>query len=152
MATYGCDRQYLLSIFADNNTNNISAADMRIYVNCVYDNFLEIVNIIDNLDTYEGKKALSANQGAILNDKIENNTQNILDLNSNKIDKTDVYDKSESDSRYYTQSYINSNYYTISDTYNKAELDQALLNIQQAIVDLSNKLDCIIQRNNLIDC
>jgi hypothetical protein len=152
MATYGCDRQTLLQIFADNNTNNISAADMRTFVNCVYDNFLELTKVIDNLDTYSSNSALSANQGAILNDKIEQNQQDIVNLDSNKIDKTEVYDKSESDSRYYTQNYIDSNFYDTSNTYSKAEIDQVLQNIQQAIIDLSNRVDCIVTKNNLIDC
>ena len=52
MATGSCKKGNLLTIFSDNTTQNITAADMRILINCIYDNFLDIVNVVDNLDTY----------------------------------------------------------------------------------------------------
>jgi len=152
MATGACEKQNLLAVFADNDVQAITAADLRLLVNCIYDNFLDISFIIDNLETYEPKLALSANQGAILNDLIETNLQSINDLQSTKVDETNVYTKVESDSRYYTQTYIDSYIYTKQDVYNKQEISDKLNTLQDSINALNSRIDCIVQQNNLIDC
>jgi len=151
MATGACTKQNILATFADNNAQMITAADMRLLVNCVYDNFLDISNIIDNLDTYIVDKSLSANQGAILNDKIENNQQYIQDLNANKANLSEVYSRVDSDSRYYTRGYIDSGIYLKTETYNRQEIDNALFTIQQSFESLVDRIDNIVSKNNLIE-
>lgn len=63
-------RQILLDTFADNNAQQITAADLRQFVNSVYDEKVAITDIIDNLVTITTDQALSANQGKVLNDAI----------------------------------------------------------------------------------
>jgi hypothetical protein len=151
MATGACERQQLLAIFADNNAQMISAADLRIFVNCVYDNFLEVTKVIDNVETYNPTDALSANQGALLNDKIEIHAQEIIELNSNKADKSEVYSKVESDNRYYTQDQIDFAFYKKNETYNQQEIDNLIYTLQQSIQALNDRIDNIVQKNNLVE-
>jgi len=151
MATGACEKQNLLAVFADNDVQSITAADMRLLVNCVYDNFLEIIDVIDNLETYEPKLSLSANQGAILNDKIENNTLFIYNLENDKANKVDVYTKVEADNLFYTQTYIDNNYYNAQELYNKTEINDKLNSIQNSINDLNDRIDNIVTKNNLIE-
>jgi len=146
-----CSKSNLLTVFADNVTNDISAADMRLLINCVYDNFLDVQNVIDDLDTYNRKQALSANSGAVLNDKIENNIIEIVNIQANKANKSETYSRSDSDSRYYTQSFIDSNYYKTNESYNKTQIDQALQSVQLSLDAISARIDGIVQANNLID-
>jgi hypothetical protein len=151
MAIGACNQQALLAVFADNSAQNITAADMRLLINCVYDNFLDVVNIIDNVDTYIVDKALSANQGAILNDKIETNSQNIQDLETEKADAIDVYTKIESDTNYYNRTYTDANFYKKPELYTRQEIDNALFTIQQSLESLSARIDNIVSKNNLIE-
>jgi len=72
-------KQYILSLFPDNNNNEISAADIRIFVNAIFDEEIDTVDIIDNLFSTDGRVPLSANQGRILDDKI---TQTVVDIDS----------------------------------------------------------------------
>jgi len=98
-------KQYILSLFPDNNNNEITAADVRIFVNAIFDEEIDIVDIIDNLFSTNGQVPLSANQGRILDDKISANTVLIntkednlglgsrdqvlsIDLNNNKVWRT----------------------------------------------------------------
>jgi len=149
MATGSCEQSNLLTVFADNTTQNISPADMRLLVNCIYGAFLEISEVIDNLDTYDPLKALSAKAGAELADKVESNELRITNLENTKIDADDVYNKSESDNRYYTQTQIDSGFYTKQETYTRQEMDNALFILQQGIQDLSARIDNIVSKNNL---
>ena len=149
MATGGCELSNLLAVFADNTTQNISPADMRLFVNCVYGAFLEIAEVVDNTDTYDPTKALSANQGALLADKVDINSSDINDLENEKIDTNLVYTKAESDTRYYTQDQIDFSFYNKNEVYTKQESDNALFALQQSIEALSLRIDNIVQKNNL---
>ncbi len=151
MATGGCEKQNVLSLFPDNQAQEITPADLRQLVNCLYDNFLDIMYIIDNPDTYESKLALSANQGAILNDKIETNTQSILTLDSTKVDENMVYTKNESDSKYYNRTQIDNNIYTKNETYDRNYIDNQLYILQQSITTINQRIDDIVRLNNLIE-
>ena len=151
MATGACTLQNLLGVFADNNAQQISAADMRLLINCIYGNFLDIMYIIDDLETYQSKQALSARAGAELNDKVEQNTQMILDLETSKVDESEVYTKAESDTRFYTQQYIDAEIYTKSETYNKTEIDNLILSIQTGFDQINARIDNIVQKNGLIE-
>jgi len=151
MATGACELNNLLTTFADNTTQNISPADMRLLINCIYGNFLEISEVVDNLDTYDPLKGLSANSGAVLNDKVENNEARITSNEINKADANDVYTKGESDTRYYTQTQIDSGFYTKTEVYTKQEVDNALFAIQQNLQALSERIDNIVTKNNLIE-
>jgi len=149
--TPGCDRSALLEEFKDNNTQEITAASMRLFVNCVYDNFIDLSKVIDNVITYDPKMTLSANQGAILNDKIEGLTVAVQDLDTNKAEKNDVYTKVESDDLFYTKTVIDSNYYLKTETYSALEVDQMFQSLQQSINALNDRIDNIVQKNNLIE-
>jgi len=72
-------KQYILGLFPDNNNNEISAADIRIFVNAIFDEEVDTTAIIDNLFSTDGQVPLSANQGRILDDKI---TQTVIDIDS----------------------------------------------------------------------
>jgi hypothetical protein len=122
---------------------------MRIMVDCVYDNFVDIVNIVDNLNSYYPNKVLSAKQGAILNDRISIIEDGIVELDNKKANSTDVYTKVESDTRYYTQDYINMNYYTNQEMYNKAEVDDLIATLQNLFIQLDERIDNIVAKNNL---
>jgi hypothetical protein len=143
MATPPCDKNGLLTVFADNTTQNITPADLRLFVTCIYDNFLDISNIIDNNDTYAPDMALSANMGAQLEDKVNDNNDNISTLERDKADANIVYTKAESDSRYYTQTQIDSNVALKSEIYTKQEIDNAMAAIEQSILVLSARIDCL---------
>jgi hypothetical protein len=149
MATPGCELNDLLAIFADNTTQNISPADMRQFVTCVYSYFLEISEVIDNLETYDAYKALSANQGALLSDKVEIQAQDIVDLKADKANADEVYTKGESDQRYYTQDQIDASIYTKNEVYTKQEVDNAMFAIQQEIQNINARLDCIVSHLNI---
>jgi hypothetical protein len=151
MATGACEKSNLLNVFRDNNTQAITAASMRLMVDCVYENFIEVNKIIDNLQTYDSTLVLSANQGAILNDLIEVNEQLIQDLDANKVNTGDVYTKAESDNLYYNKSEIDANVYTKAEVYNKIEIDQMLDAIQNSINDLNARIDNIVIKNNLVE-
>ena len=149
MAAPGCDRQNLLNEFQDNETQQIQAASMRLLINCVYDSFVDYQYVIDNLQTYESKMALSARQGAVLNDKIEQQSQDIINLDSEKADLNLVYTKAESDTRYYSQNYINANYYTVNQVYDKTEVDNLVLTLETLISDIHARIDNLVIKNNL---
>jgi hypothetical protein len=151
MATPGCDRANLLYEFRDNDTQNITAASMRLFVNCVYDNFQDKTDIIDNVQTYETQNTLSANQGAILNDKINSLDNLITDLDQTKADITDVYTKVEINNNFYTKNYIDNSFYTTSETYNKSEVDSLFASVEQSLIALNNRITNIVQKNNLIE-
>ena len=151
MANPGCDKATLLTVFADNTTQNISPADMRQLINCVYDNFLDIANIIDNTDTYVADQALSANQGALLSDKLEDNEIRISDLEANKADLTSVYTKIQTNDLFYQKSFIDANFYTKNETYDITEIDNRLSALYQMIQDLDARIDNIVSKNNLIE-
>jgi len=147
---YGaCTQSNLLTVFSDNTTQNISPADMRLLVNCLYGGFLEISELIDNLDTYDATKGLTANQGALIGDKIDIMYSDISDLQNNKADANLVYTKGESDTRYYTQDQINSGFYLKNELYTRQEIDNAIFAIQQDLIALSARIDNIVSKNNL---
>jgi hypothetical protein len=151
MATGACSKQNLMNIFRDNNTQAITAASMRIMVDCVYDNFLDIQNIIDNLNSYYADKALSAQKGAILNDKIEFVKIDIADIQDTKAEKEFVYTKAESDSLYYNRDYIDTNIYTIQEVYTKTDVDNLIYTLQSILEQIDERIDNIVAKNNLIE-
>ena len=151
MATPGCDRSNLLYEFRDNDTQNITAASMRLFVNCVYDNFVENINIIDNLITYDAYKPLSANQGALLNDSINTINTKLNELDANKANLSDVYTKIEIDNAFYNKTYIDNNFYKNNELYSRPEIDSLLASIEQSLIALDNRITNIVQKNNLIE-
>ena len=151
MPSAGCSRDYLLNIFRDNATQAITAESMRIYVNCVYDNFVLIEKIVDDLNIYDPLSPLSANQGALLNDRVEVLEDTVIDLNDDKADVTSVYTKTESDSRYYERTIIDNNFYNKTESYSKDEIDAALISIQNLIQQLDDRIDNIVYKNNLVE-
>lgn len=151
MATGSCTLENLLGVFADNNAQQISAADMRLLINCIYGNFLDLMYVIDNLETYQSKQALSARAGAELNDKVEQNTQMIVELETSKVDESEVYTKAESDTKYYSQNYIDAEIYTKNETYNKSEIDNLIISIQTNFDQINARIDNIVYKNNLIE-
>lgn len=64
-------RLSLLDTFRDNNSQAITAADMRTLINSIYDEKISIEVIIDNLLSIDATKILSANQGRILKELID---------------------------------------------------------------------------------
>ena len=146
-----CTRELLLYEFRDNDTQAITADSMRLFVNCVYDNFLQLDSIVDNLITYDPQKSLSANQGAILNEKIEDLNQITQELDTNKANTIDVYNKSEIDSNFYNNTWIDANVYTKNKVYNKSEISHLLSVINHRLVALDNRITNIVQKNNLIE-
>ena len=64
-------RNILLDItFAPNSLTKISSADMREFVNYVYDDFMTKDNIADDLTTQDSTIALSARQGTIIDKEL----------------------------------------------------------------------------------
>jgi len=62
----------LLDLFADNNTQEIEAKDLREFVNAIYDeSVIKGENVIDNLNSAVIELPLSANQGRMLNNTKE---------------------------------------------------------------------------------
>ena len=151
MPVAGCSKEYILNLFRDNDVQAITAESMRVYVNCVYDNFIAIDSIVDDLNIYDRQSPLSANQGALLNDRVQTLESNVQDLESNKADATSVYTKTESDTRYYEKTIIDSNFYDKTETYSKNEIDAALISIQNLIQQLDDRIDNIVYKNNLVE-
>jgi hypothetical protein len=149
--TPGCDKNTLLYEFRDNNTQAITAASMRLLVNCLYDNFLTLDTIVDNLVTQDPYKSLSANQGVVLNEKFEYNSAKIQDLDVNKANITDVYDKNYIDRNYYNTQQIDANFYTKNEVYTKQEVDDILLSFEQRLIALDDRITNIVQKNNLVE-
>ena len=68
MATTQNSRDELLNLFPDNNQQLIEAADIRQFVNAIYDEaVIKGEDVVDNLSTISTTLPLSANQGRILN-------------------------------------------------------------------------------------
>lgn len=65
-------KDYILSLFPDNVNNEITAADLRIFVNSVFDEKIDKTDIQDNLTSTDRGQPLSANQGRVLDEKISN--------------------------------------------------------------------------------
>lgn len=74
-------REILLQQFADNQVQGITAADMRSFVNAVYNELFNKLDVRDDLGTEDPDKALSARQGVILLQKIEDLQNEIEHLN-----------------------------------------------------------------------
>jgi hypothetical protein len=146
-----CSKENLLNEFRDNNVQAITAESMRLFVSCVYDGFLGLDAVIDNVDTYTPNQALSANQGALLNDAIEENDVLIRDLDDTKAEKIDVYTKSEIDDTVYKKDYIDSTVYKKDEVYNKQEIEVLATTFQDAIVQINERIDNIVNLNNLIE-
>jgi hypothetical protein len=149
--TPGCDRISLLEEFKDQNTQQITAASMRLFVNCVYDNFVDLSKVIDNCITYDPYLALSANQGAVLNDKLNTLSTRVQDNTDLKADKNDVYNKLEIDDLFYTKGVIDYNYYKKTEVYNKQEIDDLINTLQDSINQLNSRIDNIVQKNDLVE-
>ena len=64
-------KDYILSLFPDNVNNEITAADLRIFVNSIFDEKVDVTSIQDNLVSTDRDKPLSANQGRVLDEKIQ---------------------------------------------------------------------------------
>lgn len=64
-------KDYILGLFPDNVNNEITASDLRIFVNSIYDEKIDITSIQDNLISTTRDEPLSANQGRILDNKIQ---------------------------------------------------------------------------------
>jgi hypothetical protein len=149
--TVVCSKENMLNEFRDNDVQAITAESMRLLVNCVYDNFLTLDAVIDNIETYTPNQALSANQGALLNDSIEENNVLIQELDFNKAEKIDVYTKSEIDNDIYKKDYIDSTVYKKDEVYNKHEIETLAQTFQDAISQINDRIDNIVNLNNLIE-
>lgn len=77
-------RTVLLDTFRDNNAQLITAADMREYINAVYDEKVSTEIVIDNLMSIVSSEVLSANQGRILKVLIDS-LQITVDSNTSAI-------------------------------------------------------------------
>ena len=64
-------KDYILGLFPDNVNNEITASDLRIFVNAIFDEKVDITSIQDNLVSTDRDKPLSANQGRVLDEKIQ---------------------------------------------------------------------------------
>ena len=80
-------RDILLETFQDNNANMITASDLREFVNATYDEMVLVENVIDNLQSSSSTSVLSANQGQIIDQRLNLiepqvtlNTSNLQDL------------------------------------------------------------------------
>ncbi len=63
-------KDILLTTFADNQVQGITAADMREFVTAVYTEKISVEDIIDNLASIDATAVLSAAQGTIINNLI----------------------------------------------------------------------------------
>ena len=70
----------LLILFADNDTNDITAERLRQFVTDIYSQAVLIDDIVDDYDTPNYNKALSAGRGKYLNDRLLLAEQAIIDL------------------------------------------------------------------------
>jgi len=66
-------KDYILELFPDNVNNEISATDLRIFVNSIFDEKIDKSDIQDNLTSTSRESPLSANQGRLLDEKITSN-------------------------------------------------------------------------------
>lgn len=74
-------RQILLDSFADNQIQGITAADMRSFVNAVYDELFNKLDVRDDLGSQDPEQALSALQGVELKNMIQDLQTQIQLLN-----------------------------------------------------------------------
>lgn len=70
----------LLILFADNDTNDITAERLRQFVTDIYSQAVLIDDIVDDYDTPDYNKVLSAGRGKYLNDRLLLAEQAIIDL------------------------------------------------------------------------
>jgi len=77
-------KEYILSLFPDNVNNEITAADLRIFVNSVFDEKIDKTDIQDNLVSTDREVPLSANQGRVLDEEISS-LRTILDTKENSL-------------------------------------------------------------------
>jgi hypothetical protein len=63
-------RNILLNKFRDNQSGNIDAADLRIFVNAVYDEMLLLEKLLDRADIFDDDKAATINQVSIIKDEL----------------------------------------------------------------------------------
>jgi len=77
-------KDYILSLFPDNVNNEITAADLRIFVNSVFDEKIDKTDIQDNLVSTNREVPLSANQGRVLDEKISS-LESILDTKEDNL-------------------------------------------------------------------
>ena len=63
-------RQIILDLFPDNAAQEITAGDIRQFIQAIYQEKISIYDIIDDLQTADGTKPLSANMGLELADRI----------------------------------------------------------------------------------
>jgi len=77
----------ILALFPDNNNREITAADIRRFVNAVFDEEVDITDIEDNLISTVTDVPLSANQGRILDERI---TSEIATLGAAKEDSLGI--------------------------------------------------------------
>jgi len=73
-------RDLLLQSFADNQIQGITAADMRSFVNAVYNELFNKLDVRDDLGTTNPDQALSAAQGVALRVMVENLQSEVQNL------------------------------------------------------------------------
>ena len=149
--TTGCQRELLLAEFADNDSQAITAASMRMFVNCIYDNAIDRSLIQDNLVTADPYVPLSANQGVVIRNNLIQIQNTLDDLNTLKADKDTVYTKEEINNGFYNKNEIQDNYYSKVEVYTKQEIDSLLSHLEQMIIDVNKRIDNIVDKNDLVE-
>jgi hypothetical protein len=85
---------------------------------------IKSTTVYDALDSTDSTYALSANQGRVLDEKIQSNTQLINDRLENLVVPTKTSEL-ENDSDYITTENLNT-YYTKEETYSKEEIENLI--------------------------
>ena len=76
----GNSKDILLDTFKDNKAQEITAADMREFVNAIYHEMALVDDIVDNTQSTDVDKAFSAKQGHLLAQAIINQQAEIAHL------------------------------------------------------------------------
>ncbi len=90
-------RQILLNKFRDNSSQMIDAADLRIFVNAVYDEMLLLEKVLDRADIFETDKVATINQVSIIKDTLNQLIAEVNTANSKYYTKDHVYTKTQID-------------------------------------------------------
>jgi hypothetical protein len=149
--TTGCQRELLLAEFADNDSQAITAASMRMFVNCIYDNAIDRSLIQDNLVTADPYVPLSANQGVVIRNNLIQIQNTLNDLDLQKADRDTVYTKEEINNGFFNKNEIQDNYYSKVEVYSKQEIDSLLNHLEQMIIDVNKRIDNIVDKNDLVE-
>jgi len=126
-------RDILLDLFPDNGAFEISAADLRTFVNTVYDEKVGTNKVIDNTNSNSATDVLSANQGKLLSERITNNTNEFPQI------KTDIADLQTNLTN--TNTSVNTNSQNIGqNTANIVINTQKITNLETSVSGIDNEI------------